>query len=103
MNHKETLLAKTQEKLVKYQDVLSFVQDTEDDNSICRIARNKNDLVAYITKNVIDKLTLKEIVVHTPFPIKHLTYVVKNINHCFGPGPHYMCTATSIYGKQSRI
>jgi hypothetical protein len=36
VNHKETLLAKTQEQLVKYQDVLSFVQGTEDENSIAR-------------------------------------------------------------------
>jgi hypothetical protein len=50
---------------VKYQDVLSFIQSTEDDNSI---ARNKNDFVAYITKNVIDKLTLKQLVV-SPFPL----------------------------------
>jgi hypothetical protein len=65
MNHKETLLAKTQEQLLKYQEVLAFVQGTEDNNSI---ACNKNDLLAYITKNVIDKLTLTELVVSTPFP-----------------------------------
>jgi hypothetical protein len=96
VNHKETLLAKTQEQLLKYQEVLVFVQGTEDENSI---ARNKNDLVAYIRKNVIDKLTLKELVVRIPFPVKHLTDGVKNINNCFVPGPHYTCTVTSIYGK----
>jgi hypothetical protein len=31
--------------------------------------------------------------------MKHLADGVKNINHCFVPGPHYMCTAPSIYGK----
>jgi hypothetical protein len=31
MNNKETLLAKTQEQLLKYQEVLAFVQDTEDE------------------------------------------------------------------------
>jgi hypothetical protein len=96
LNHKETLLAKKQEQLLKCQEVLEFVQGTEDKNNI---ARNKNDLVAYITKNVIDKLTIKELVVRTPFPVKHLADGVKNINHCFVPGPHYTCTATSIYGK----
>jgi hypothetical protein len=96
VNHKETLLAKTQEQLLKYQEVLAFVQGTEDENSI---ARNKNDQVEYITKNVIDKLTLKELVVRIPFPVKHLADGVKNINHCFVPGPHYTCTATSIYKK----
>jgi hypothetical protein len=96
VNHKETLLAKTQEQLLKYQKILAFVQGTEDESSI---ARNKNDLVAYITKNIIDKLTLKEIVVRIPFPVKHLEDGVKNINHFLVPGPHYTCTATSIYGK----
>jgi hypothetical protein len=81
---------------VRYQDVLSSVQGAEDDNNI---ARKKNDLVAYIMKNVIDELTLKEIVVRIPVPVKHLTDEVKNINHCFVPGPHYTCTATSVYGK----
>jgi hypothetical protein len=95
-NHKETLLAKTQEQLLKCQEVLEFFQGTEDENSI---ARNKNDLVVYITNNIIDKLTLKELVVHIPFPVKHLADGVKNINHCFVLGPHYTCTATSIYGK----
>jgi hypothetical protein len=96
VNHKETLVAKTQEQLLTYQEVLTFVQGTEDGNSI---ARNKNDLVAYITKNVTDKLTLKERVVRTPFPVKHLADGVKNIKHCFVTGPHYTCTATYIYGK----
>jgi hypothetical protein len=76
VNHKETLLAKTQEQLLKYQEFLAFVQGKEDENSI---ARNKNDLVAYITKNIIDKLTLNELVVRIPFTVKHLS--------------------TSIYGK----
>jgi hypothetical protein len=92
-NHKETLLAKTQEQLLKYQEVMAFVQGTEDENSI---ASDKNDLVAYIMKNVIDKLTLKELVFRIPFPVKHLADGAKNINHCFVPGPHYTCTATSI-------
>jgi hypothetical protein len=55
--------------------------------------------VAYITKNNIDKLTLKELIVHIPFPVKHLADGVKNINNCFVPGPHHTCTATSIDGK----
>jgi hypothetical protein len=96
LNHKETLLAKTQEQLLKYQEILAFVQGTEDDNSI---ARNKNYLVAYIMNNVIDKLTLKERVVRIPFHMKDLKDGVRKINHCFVPGPHYTCPATSIYGK----
>jgi hypothetical protein len=96
VNHKETLIAKTQEQLLKYQEVLAFFQGTEDENSV---ARNKNYLVAYVTKNVIDKLTLKELVVRIPFPVKHLTYGVQNINNFFVPGTHYTCTTTSIYGK----
>jgi hypothetical protein len=96
INHKETLIAKIQEPLVKYQDVLLCVQGTDDENSI---ARNKDDIVAYITKTVIDKLTLKELVVRIPFPVKHLVDGVKNINDCFVPGEHYTCTATSIYRK----
>jgi hypothetical protein len=55
--------------------------------------------VAYITKNIIDKLTLKELVVRIPFTVKHLADGVKNVNHCFVSGPHYTCTATSVYGK----
>jgi hypothetical protein len=74
VNHKETLLAKTQDKLLKYQDILSFGQGTEDEKSI---ARNKDDLVAYIKKTVIDKLKLKELVVRIPFPVKHLADRVK--------------------------
>jgi hypothetical protein len=69
VDHKEMLLAKTQEQLVKYQDVLSFVQGTKEENSI---SRSKDYLVAYITKTVIDKLTLKEIVIRIPFPVKHV-------------------------------
>jgi hypothetical protein len=38
-------MTKTKEQLVKYQDVLSFVQGTEDENSI---TSNRDDLVAYI-------------------------------------------------------
>jgi hypothetical protein len=64
--------------LLKYQEVLAFVQGAEDENSM---GRNKNDLVAYITKNVIDKLILKELVVRIPFPIKHLAHGMKNLNH----------------------
>jgi hypothetical protein len=35
--------------------------------------------------------------------VKHLEDGVKKINHCCVPGPHYTCTATSIYGKQIKI
>jgi hypothetical protein len=55
--------------------------------------------VAYITKNVIDKLTLKALVARIPFPVNQLADGVIDINHCFVPGPHYTFTATSIYGK----
>jgi hypothetical protein len=55
--------------------------------------------VAYLTKTVIDKLTLIEVVVHISFPLKHLADGVKNINYFFIPGPHYTCTTISIYGK----
>jgi hypothetical protein len=55
--------------------------------------------VAYTTKNVIDKLTINELVVRIPSPVKHLADGVKNINHLFVPGPHYTCNATAIYGK----
>jgi hypothetical protein len=81
---------------VKYQDFLSFVQGTEDENSI---ARNKDDIVAYITNTFFDKLTLKELVVRFPFHVKHLADGVKNIHYCFVPGEHYTCTPTYIYGK----
>jgi hypothetical protein len=36
VNHKDALLAKTQEQLLNYQEVLAFVQGTEDENSIAR-------------------------------------------------------------------
>jgi hypothetical protein len=75
--------SKNQEKLLKYQGVLSFVQGTEDENSI---ARNKEYLVAYITKTVIDKLTPNALVIRIPFPVKHMVEEVKYINDCFIPG-----------------
>jgi hypothetical protein len=75
--------SKNQEKLLKYQDVLSFVQGTEDENSI---ARNKEDLVVYITKTVINKLILKALVIRIPFPVKYLAEEAKYINDCFVPG-----------------
>jgi hypothetical protein len=55
--------------------------------------------VAYITKNVFDKLTLKELFVRIPIPVKHLVDGVEDNNHFFVPGQQYTCTATSIYGK----
>jgi hypothetical protein len=82
--HKETLLVKTQKQLAQYQDVLSSVQGTEDDEN--SISRNKDDLVTYIANSFIDKLTLKELVIRIPFPVKHLTDGVKNINDCFFQG-----------------
>jgi hypothetical protein len=100
VNHKETLLAKTQEQLVKYQDFLSFVQGTEDENSI---ARTKDYLVAYITKIVIDKLTLKEIVVHISFPVKHLLDGVKKIIIAFLQGHTTRAPSNIFTGNTSKV
>jgi hypothetical protein len=60
INHKEVLLAKTQHQLLRMQGVLVFVQGTEDENNI---SLNNTNLAMHITKNVIDKATLKHLVV----------------------------------------
>jgi hypothetical protein len=96
INHKEVLLAKTQHQLHHMQGVLAFVQGTEDENNI---SLNKYDFVTHITKNVIDKVALKDLVIRIPFPVKRLADGVKNINDCFVPGVHYTCTPVSVYGR----
>jgi hypothetical protein len=83
------LLAKTQHQLHHMQGVLAFVQGTEDENNI---SLNKSDVVTHITKNVIDKVALKDLVIRIPFPVKRLADGVNNINDCFVPGVHYTCT-----------
>jgi hypothetical protein len=65
INHKEVLLAKTQHQLLHMQGVLAFVQGTED------------GFVTHITKTVIDKVTLKDLVIRIPFPVKRLADGVK--------------------------
>jgi hypothetical protein len=77
INHKEVLLAKTQHHLHHMQGVLAFVQGAEDENNI---SLNKSDFVTHITNNVIDKVTLKDLVIRIPFPVKHLADGVKNTN-----------------------
>jgi hypothetical protein len=74
INHKEVLLAKTQHQLLHMQGVLAFVQGTEDENNI---SLNKTDVVTHITKNVIDKVTLKDLMILTPFLVKCLADGVK--------------------------
>jgi hypothetical protein len=58
INHKEVLLVKTQHHLHHMQGVL--VQGTEDEDNI---SLNKSNFVTHITKNVIDKVALKYLVV----------------------------------------
>jgi hypothetical protein len=89
------LLAKTQHELLNMEGVVAFFQGTEDENNI---ALNKTDFVTHITKNVIDKVTLKDLVTRIPFPVKRLADRVKHINACFVPGVHYTCTSVSVYG-----
>jgi hypothetical protein len=60
IKHKEVLLAKTQHQLLHMQGVLAFVQGTEEKNNI---SLNKTDFVTHITKNVIDKVTVKYFVI----------------------------------------
>jgi hypothetical protein len=48
---------------------------------------------------VIDKVTLKDLVIRIPFPVKRLAGGVKNINDCFVPGVHYTCTPVLVYGR----
>jgi hypothetical protein len=90
-NNNEVLLAKTQHELLNMEGVVAFVQGTEDENNI---ALNKTDFVTHITKTVIDKVTLKDLVIRIPFPVKRLADRVKNINDCFVPGVHYTCTCS---------
>jgi hypothetical protein len=89
VNHKEVFLEKTQHQLHHMQGVLAFVQGTEDENNI---SLNTSDFVTHITKNVIDKVALKDLVIRIPFPVKRLADGVKNINDFFVPGVHYTCT-----------
>jgi hypothetical protein len=96
INRKEVLLEKTQHQLHHMQGVLAFVQGTEDENNI---SLNTSDLVTHITKNVIDKVALKDLVIRIPFPVKRLADGVKNINDCLVPGVHYTCTPVSVYGR----
>jgi hypothetical protein len=55
------------------QIVLKFVQGKEDEN---KISLNKTDVVTHITKNVIDKVTLKDLVIRI-LPVKRLADGVK--------------------------
>jgi hypothetical protein len=77
ISHKEVLLAKTQHQLHHMQGVLAFVQGTEDENNI---SLNKSDFVTHSTKNVIDKVALKDLVIRIPFPVKRLANGVKEFN-----------------------
>jgi hypothetical protein len=95
IKHKEVLLAKTQHQLLHMQGVFAFVQGAEDENNI---SLNKTDFVTHITKNVIDKVSLKGLVIQIPFPVKRLSDGVKN-NDCFVPGVHYTFTPVSVYGR----
>jgi hypothetical protein len=96
INHNEVLLAKTQHHLLHMQGVLEFVQGTEDENNI---SLNKTDFVTHITKNVIDKVTLKDLVIRIPFLVKRFADGVKHINNFFMPGVHYTCTPLAVYGR----
>jgi hypothetical protein len=58
------------------QVVLAFFQGTEDENNI---SLKKNDFVTHITKNVIDKVTLKDLVIRTPIPVKRFADGVKKL------------------------
>jgi hypothetical protein len=69
INNKEVLLAKTQHKLLNMEGVFAFVQGREDENNI---ALNKTDFVTHITKKLIDQVTLKDLVIRIPFPVKRL-------------------------------
>jgi hypothetical protein len=60
---------------------------------------NKPDVVTHITKNVIDNVALKDLIIRIPFPVKRLADRVKNINDCCVPGVHYTCTPLSVYGR----
>jgi hypothetical protein len=74
INHKEVLAAKTQHQLLHMQGVLTFVPGTEDQNNI---SLNKTNFVTNITKHVIDKVTLKDLVIRIPFPVRRLADEVK--------------------------
>jgi hypothetical protein len=100
INHKEVLLVKTQHQLHHMQGVLAFVQGTEDENNI---SLNKSDFVTHITKNVIDKVALKDLIIRIPFPVNRLADGVNNINDCFVPGVHYTFTPVSVYGRHIKI
>jgi hypothetical protein len=74
INQKEVILAKTQHQLLHMQGVLAFFQGKEDENNI---SLNKTEFFTHITKHVIDKVTLKDLVIRIPFPVKRLADRVK--------------------------